>query len=149
MINRKPGWRFPLPCSERRSGGENQARRSLWGRRRRERHCCHFKRSKDDDDDCSERCLVWGEEGRQAEEEGGEGINFRIFCHRTEVPRPALKGEGEVKTRQGGARGEGGRSPHFVKNHCFNWKFWLLSLCSYFDHQELWSEIIHCWLTAE
>ena len=36
MISRQPGWRFPLPCSERRWGGANQARRSLWGRRRRE-----------------------------------------------------------------------------------------------------------------
>ena len=36
MISRQPGWRFPLPCSERRRGGANQARRSLWGRRRRE-----------------------------------------------------------------------------------------------------------------
>ena len=32
---------------------------------------------------------------------------------RTEVPRPALRGEGEVKTRQGGARGEGGQRSQF------------------------------------
>ena len=33
---------------------------------------------------------------------------------RTEVPRPAPRGEGEVKTRRGGAWGEGGRRLLFI-----------------------------------
>ena len=32
---------------------------------------------------------------------------------RKEVPRPALRGEGEVKTRHGGAQGKGGRRSQF------------------------------------
>ena len=36
-----------------------------------------------------------------------------------------------------------------LEDHCFHANFWFLSLCSYFDQQELWSETIHSWLTAE
>ena len=56
--------------------------------------------------------------------EDGEVINNQST--RTEVPRPALRGEGEVKTRQGGAQGKGGRRSQF--NPLFLLTFWFLPL---------------------
>ena len=77
---------------------------------------------------------------------------FNMLCHQVggPPPCPALRGE-----RGGGKPGEeepGGKEDgaHIsFEDHCFHSNFWFLSLCSYFDQQELWSETIHSWLTAE
>ena len=78
----------------------------------------------------------------------GEGGQLQRFCHRTEVPRPALRGEGEVKNPA--RRSPGGRRKETTihQKPLPSFEFLVLSLGSYFDQQELWSEIIHCWLTA-
>ena len=67
---------------------------------------------------------------------------------RTEVPRPALRGEGEVKNPA--RRSPGGRRKEATihQKPLPSFEFLVLSPGSYFDQQELWSETIHCWLTA-
>ena len=78
----------------------------------------------------------------------GEGGQLQRFCHRTEVPRPALRGEGEVKNPA--RRSPGGRRKEATihQKPLPSFEFLVLSPGSYFDQQELWSETIHCWLTA-
>ena len=56
-------------------------------------------------------------------------------------------GGGKPGEEEPGGKEDGAHSS--FENHCFHSNFWFLSLCSYFDQQELWSETIHCWLTAE
>ena len=82
---------------------------------------------------------------------GRRGESWVSFTWRLEVPRPALRG-GEVKPgeEEPGGKEDGAHSS--FGNHCFHRfhsNFWVSSLCSYFDQQELWSETIHWWLTAE
>ena len=140
MISRQPGWRFPLPCSERRMGGANQARRSLWGRRRREGA---GRRG-----EIQISCTCRLEELLHHFVLRGEGAQLQILSPRLEVPRPALRG-GEVKPGEEEPGGKEDGAHISFEDHCFHSNFWFLSLCSYFDQQELWSETIHCWLTAE
>ena len=136
MISRQPGWRFPLPCSERRMGGANQARRSLWGRRRREASSTLQK-------DRRMMMMIMAVLGA-----GRRGESWVSCTCRLEVPRPALRG-GEVKPGEEEPGGKEDGAHISFEDHCFHSNFWFLSLCSYFDQQELWSETIHCWLTAE
>ena len=124
MISRQPGWRFPLPCSERRTGGANQARRSLWGRRRREASSTLQK-----DRRMMMMIMAVLGAGRRGESrvsftcrleellhhfafEGG-GRPTTDFVTQVGGPPPCSERRGG-KTRRGGARGEGGWSPHFI-----------------------------------
>ena len=145
MISRQPGWRFPLPCSERRTGGANQARRSLWGRRRREASSTLQK-----DRRMMMMIMAVLGAGRRGEiqisctcrlEEllhhfvlRGEGAQLQILSPRLEVPRPALRG-GEVKPgeEEPGGKEDGAHITFHVEPLLLLEFLGFVSLCSYFD----------------